>query len=102
VKSKKFTNINGYACAVNPSSKKLERIPDEGKTKSCDNILDQFMAACKMEEGSGLDELDGVIANQTEFQVVVINDEYDGKDQFRIKAFKKAQVLVEVNEDLEK
>ena len=100
IKSKKFTNVNGYACARNKAGK-LQRIPDEKKTQSCDNIMDQFMASTGLPEGSSIDDLDNVIQSKAEFQVVVINDEYDGKDQFRIKSFKKASALVAATADLE-
>jgi hypothetical protein len=102
VKSKKFVNINEYACAKNAQGK-LERIPDEKKTAACDNIIDQFMAAIQMPEGSGLDDItDEAIAKRTEFQIVVVNDEWDGKDQFRIKAFKKVAVEADATADLER
>lgn len=97
IKSKKFTAVGDYACAKNKSGK-LERIPDDKRTASCDNIMDQFMAATGLPEGSGIEDLDLAIQNKNEFQVVVINDEYDGKDQFRIKLFKKAAVAVTTND----
>lgn len=100
IKSKKFFAVGDYACAKNKAGK-LERIPDEKRTASCDNIMDQFMAATGLPEGSSIEDLDLAIQNKNEFQVVVINDEYDGKDQFRIKAFKKAAVAVTTENDME-
>jgi hypothetical protein len=101
IKSKKFTNVNGYACAKNKQGK-LERIPDDKKTAACDNIMDQFMAATGLPEGSSLSDLDEAIQNRSEFAVVVVNDEYDGKDQYRIKSFKKATAEITADADLER
>lgn len=100
IRSKKFTNVNGYACAKNKAGK-LQRVPDPKKTQACDNIMDQFMAATGLPEGSTLQDLDTVIENKTEFQVVVVNDEHEGKDQYRIKSFKKAMSAVGKTADLE-
>ena len=100
IKSKKFINVNDYACAKNKAGQ-LVRVPDEKKTKSCDNIMDQFMAATGLPEGSSIEDLDEVIQSKAEFQVVVINDEYEGKDQYRIKSFKKAAASVPATADLE-
>ena len=100
IKSKKFTNVNEYACARNKANK-LVRIPSEKKTAQCDNIMDQFMASTGLPEGSTIADLDDVIQSRAEFQVVVVNDEYDGKDQYRIKSFKKAAVAASQTADLE-
>jgi hypothetical protein len=88
VKSGKFTDVNGYACAKNKSGK-LVRIVDEGKTKTCENILDQAFAAIGMEEGSGVADLDTAIADKKEFDILVVNEPYEGADQLRIKSFRK-------------
>jgi len=100
VKSKKFTNIDGYACAKVDG--KIMRIEDPAKTATCDRILDRFMNAVGAPEGSDLDYLNTAIARGTEFNVIVVNDEYEGKDQLRIKAFKPVQAEVLVKDDLEK
>lgn len=102
IKSGKFSNIRGYACAKNKNGQ-LERIVDETNTAACDNIIDQFMNAVGMGEGSSIDDLrDEAIAKQTPFNIVVVNDEYDGKDQYRIKSFKKVSVEEAVETDLER
>jgi len=100
VKSKKFINVNDYACAKVDG--KLMRIEDTAKTATCDRIFDRFMNAIGAEPGSGLDAVDEAIANKTEFMVIVTNDEYEGKDQLRIAGFKPAPKEAEVFNDLER
>lgn len=89
VKSGKFVEIEGYACAKN-SQGQLCRLTDESRTKTCEGILDQFMNATGLPEGSGIDDLDTVIATKAEFNVKVAVELYDDKEQFRIVGFKKA------------
>jgi hypothetical protein len=100
IKSKRYTNLNDYACIKN-SAGKYERILDESKTQKCDYIFDRFMNALGAPVGSSLDSVDVAIANKTEFMVIVTNDEYEGKDQFRISGFKPVANTVPVTTDLE-
>lgn len=99
IKSKKFTNLEGYACIKGKLG--MERILDEKKTAQCDRIFDRFMNAIGAPEGSTLDAVDEAIASKTEFMVIVTNDEYEGKDQLRISGFKPVSKEVAVNQDLE-
>lgn len=95
-----YENLGGYACKLNKQGK-YERIPDPEKTKSCDNIMNQFANALRIPEGTLL--LDGLAEardDQRVFQVTVTNDEYKGKDQYRLSKF-KAVTPVAVNEDFE-
>lgn len=102
VKSGKFTNEAGYACAKNKKGQ-LVRIEDEAKTAQCFRIFDRFMHAIGAPEGSGVDAVDEAIANKTQFNIVVVNDDYDGKDQLRISSFKRQEAVVEKSfEDLER
>jgi hypothetical protein len=101
VQSGKFTDIAGYACAVNPKTKKLERIPDAGKTVTCENILDQFFSAVQLKEGSTINDLDTAIADKYPFEIVVVNEPYDGADQLRISRFRKATVATARKVDIE-
>ena len=79
-----------YAGAIDPKTKKLVRLTDEGRTKTCIGILDQMMAAMQVPIGSGIEVLDDVIAEKREFIVNVAVTEYQGKKQHRILGFKKA------------
>lgn len=99
VKSKKYTNLGGYACIKKDG--KYYRVEDTAGTAVCDRIFDRFMNALGLPEGSGIDAIDSAIANKTEFMIVVVNDEYEGKDQFKIKSFKPCAVAVLKNDDLE-
>jgi hypothetical protein len=92
IQSGKFSDVNGFACAINQKTKKLERIPDENKTKTCENILDQFFASTNLPLGSGLNDLDTAIAEKMPLSIVVVNDPYEGQDQLRIKNFRKFSV----------
>jgi hypothetical protein len=99
IKSKKYTNLEGYACIKTKLG--MERIEDKVKTASCDRIFDRFMNALGAPEGSGLDFVDQAIANKTEFMVIVTNDEYEGKDQLRISGFKPVSAEIKATSDLE-
>jgi hypothetical protein len=101
IESGKFTDVSGYACAVNPKSKELNRIPDPANTAVCEGIMDQLFAALGMAEGSGIEDLDAIIAEKKEFIVNVTNEPYEGKDQLRISQFKKAAVAVVETSDID-
>ena len=97
IASKKFINVDGYAC-VKAKDGSVDRIPDEKGLEACSRIFDRFMNAVGLPEGSTIEDLDGVIADKTEFLIVVVNDEYEGKDQYRIKSFKPAQAVIVTND----
>lgn len=101
IKSGKFVDIDGYACAKDPKSGDIIRLTDETRTKTCEGIMDQFFAAIGLPVGSGIDELDQAIANKNEFVVKVTKEEYDGKDQYRIAGFRKVGALKPKTADLE-
>ena len=89
-----YTDIQGYACAVNKKNQ-LVRIPDEENTKACMNILDQFFAAVGLPEGSTIDDLDTVIEAAHPFEVTIVNKPYNGEKQLRISKFAKASAKTE-------
>jgi len=99
IKSKKFTNLDGYACVKTKTG--YARVEDAGKTAQCDRIFDRFMGAIGAPEGSGLDAVDLAIADKTEFMIIVVNDEYEGKDQLKIKGFKPVAESTPVTNDME-
>ena len=99
IKSKKYTNLEGYACIKGKLG--MERVEDTGKTAQCDRIFDRFMNAIGAPEGSGLEAIDQAIADKTEFMVIVINDEYEGKDQLRISGFKPLPAEAVATNDME-
>jgi len=96
IKSKKFTNLEGYACVEGKLG--MERILDTTKTAQCDRIFDRFMNALNAPAGSGLDYIDQAIADKTEFMVIVTNDEYEDKDQLRISRFKSVAKSIVYND----
>ena len=99
IKSKKYQNIDGYACIKTKTG--LARIEDEAKTLQCNRIFDRLMNAVGAPEGSGIDVLDQAIADKTEFMVVIVNDEYEGKDSLKIASFKPVKKEALVERDLE-
>lgn len=104
VESGKFTEVEEgdeiYACATDPKTKKLIRLNDEGRTKTCEGILDQMFAAMQVPVGSGVDELDNIIAEKREFIVNVAISDYQGKKQHRILGFKKSTAPVTAPKEL--
>lgn len=99
VKSKKFTNLDGYACIKTKAG--MERVEDETKTLQCNRIFDRLMNAVGAPEGSGIDKIDEAIVNKTEFMVIVVNDEHEGKDSLKIASFKPVKKEAPVERDLE-
>jgi hypothetical protein len=91
IQSGKFSDVAGFACAIDQKTKKLVRIPDENKTKTCMNIVDQFFASTGLEVGSSLSDLDTAIAEKMPLSITVVNDPFDGADQLRIKSFRKVK-----------
>jgi len=99
VKSKKYQNVDGYACIKTKEG--LMRVEDETKTAQCSRIFDRLMNALNLPEGSGIDAIDQAIADKTEFMVIVVNDEYEGKDNLKIASFKPVKKEALVERDLE-
>lgn len=85
--SGEWTDVDGYACKINEKTGKLERQPDDIKTAKAEGIFDQFFYATGLPENSGIEDLDFVIAEQTPMRIKVINDIYEGRDQFRVSRF---------------
>lgn len=105
IKSGKFTDVGGYACAVNKRTDKLERIEDKARSAKCIGIVDQLFAALGLPEGSGIDALDDAISERLELDVNVVNEPYDNgegtTDQFRISQFRKKKASVPVMADVD-
>jgi hypothetical protein len=88
IKSGKYEDINGYACYKDEDDD-VVREEDEERTQSCANIINQIANAMKIKEGTPLlAGLEEAIADQTNFKVTVVNEPYDGKDQFRLTKFR--------------
>lgn len=99
IESGEYTDIKGYACIIDEDNK-LVRVPSEEHTKECNNILNQFAAALKIAVKTKLEKgLDEAIANKVDFEITVVNEPYEGKDQLRISRFKPAKVTVKADLD---
>lgn len=92
--SGKFMDINDFACAVDPETGQIVRIPDEKREATCVSLLNNFFNACLLPPGSKIDDLEGVMANKTEFIAHVELDEYQGKTRPKVRTFRKASALV--------
>lgn len=101
LKSGKFIDIAGYACAKDPKTGEIKRIPDEARTATCEGMLDQFMAATGLPVGSTINDLDDVIQGKVQFGIRVTVEEYENKPQYRIGSFRKAGILKAVEADLD-
>ena len=88
LKSGKYEDCNGYAVLEQDGHK--VRTEDPAKTESCKNILNQFFSALGMEEGSGVEDLDTAIENGNTFMADVVNEPYQGRDQFRLTKLRKS------------
>jgi hypothetical protein len=93
-KSGKYEDQQGYACSLNDDNL-LVREVSEQHTKECANIINQFAGALGVKEGSKLgNALDKAIEAKIKFSVTVVNEPYEGADQFRLAKFKPATVAV--------
>jgi hypothetical protein len=101
LKSGKFVDIGGYACAKDPKTGEIKRVTDEARTATCEGMLDQFMAATGLPVGSSVDDLDDVIESKAVFGVRVTKETYEEKDQYRIGSFRKAGILKATEADLD-
>ncbi len=103
IKTGKYENIGGYAC-VKTKAGATVRIIDEERTQKCTNILMQFCNALQIPVATEDDEstigpgLDKAIAEKTLFKATVVNEQYEGKDQYRLSKF-KAMANVMVTDD---
>ena len=98
LKSGKYEDVEGFACIR--TKKGLERVKDESRTASCENILNSLLWALCQEEGiSAQDILDNAIANKTMFEVTVVKEPWDTGDQFRISRFKPFTPITSEEDD---
>ena len=94
-----YTDIGGYACITDDDGN-YNRVPSEEHTKECANILNQFANALKIPVKTKLEKgLDEAIANKIEFEITVVNEPYEGKDQLRINRFKQIKAVVKADLD---
>ena len=93
LKSGKYEDCNGYA--VKDVNGHRVRTEDPAKTESCKNILNQFFSSLSMEEGSGIEDLDTAIENGNTFMADVVNEPYQGRDQFRLAKLRKSPLSAE-------
>ena len=94
-----YTDIHGYACIVDDKGDTV-RVPSEEHSNECANILNQFAAALKIAVKTKLEKgLDEAMANKTEFEITVVNEPYEGKDQLRISRFKTVKAVVKADLD---
>jgi len=101
LKSGKYENISGYACYKDDDGD-LVREEDAIRTKSCENIVNQFAAALHIKEGADLmDALQEAIQDQVRFRATVVNEPYEGKDQMRISRFKAVASTVTAEAEFE-
>ncbi len=81
--------IAGYAVSKETGT----RVISKKNTESCENILNQFFDACKLPEGSVLEDLPNCMVNVT----IEHNDEYGNDD---VKSFKRIGVSSVIKEEV--
>ncbi len=87
--------VDGKGYAMLKQGEEYVRVQHEGRSEDCLNILNQFCAALGIEEGSGL----GAIVPGLKVEATVVEEDYEGKPQRRVKSWKKVAV-VEAEADL--
>jgi hypothetical protein len=88
---KKAINLMGYLCVTDKEGD-VVRCISEKRTQQCKNIMNQFAMAFGVKEGENLiDGIEAGIQEQRTFRAMVINDQYDGKDQLKLTGFKASK-----------
>jgi hypothetical protein len=102
VQSGNYVDVDEYVCMIDPKTGLLVRCISDERTAICEGIIDQLFAALGLPVGSGFDAIEEAIALKTPMIVTVVNDKYDGKDQYRIAKFKKyVAAVVESTSDID-
>lgn len=92
-----YSDSHGYAVSADAEGDPVREVSDE-HSKECNNIMNQFAAALQIPVGSKLEKgLDKAIADKLEFDIVVVNEPYEGRDQLRISRFKAVKAKVEAS-----
>lgn len=98
---KEHEEIDGWACYKDEDGDIVRRIAPE-RTKSCENIMNQFASALQIPEGTKFSEgIEGAIENQIVFRGTVVNEPYEGRDQLRLTRFRAVTVEVPAEADFE-
>lgn len=87
IKSGNVYDINGYACVR--KGDEFVRIEDPQRTKACVSILSQMFHAFGLPPGSGINDLDRVIAEGRSALVTIQEEVYEGRKRMRVKGFKR-------------
>jgi len=99
--SGKYEDIDGYACYTDDEGDMI-REEDPDRTEKCANIINQFASALQIEEGEDLmPALNRAIEDQVAFRVTVVNEPYEGKDQFRLTRFRALATVTAGGEDFD-
>ena len=99
IQSGKFINIDGYACTKDRKGT-LVRIEDEEKTKSCHSILSGLFNSLGLPEGSGMEDLDRAVQNEYTLAIDIVSEDYEGKEQLRVKRTRKVGEQSEAQKSL--
>ena len=81
-----------YACKLIKG--KLVRVTDKKRTAGAHSIVDQIMASVGMTGQSIGDAMDTVVGNATKLSITIVEEEYDGKTQYKVKSFSKVKEAV--------
>jgi len=82
-----LVDLNGYACK-DLGNGKYQRVTSEENSEACKNILNQFLWACGLEEGSTIQDLIDK-KDDLSLEIEVIETEWDGKTRKEIKSFRQ-------------
>lgn len=80
-----------YACKQTKDG--LVRIKDNKKTEGAQSFIDQFMATVGHTGSSVNDAMEDLMATGIEFQVELVNEDYEGEDTLKVKGFSKVTEL---------
>ena len=99
IQSGRFLDIDGYACTRDKKGN-VVRIEDEQKTEACKSILSGLFNSLGLPVGSGMDGLDRAVQDGYELAIDVVSEDYEGKEQLRVKRTRKAGEQSEAQKSL--
>jgi hypothetical protein len=91
-----LVDVDGYACK-DLGDGTFERVQHEGNTESCLNILNRFVWACGVPEGTSIEELMTLAKdNEIQLEIDVRANEWDGKTRNEVYSFNQVKAGAEV------
>ena len=102
MKEQGLIDVDGYACKELDDGK-YERIVSEANTEACKNIMNQFLYACGVPEGTTLpDFIKTALEGEVELEIEVVANDYNpDKPSPEVKSYSRKKETAEPTLDLQ-